>query len=315
VTTPGPEASTAPPTSASRLLGVLVTYRRPDDLATSLAVLAAQTRPLDRLVVVDNAASPATRAQVDAADPRATYLDSGENLGPAGGIALGMDELLASARDDDWVVVLDDDDAPRRPDALAVLGAFADETRARDPRTGAVGLTGARFDRRRGRTVRVPDDELHGAVRVDYVAGNQVPLYSVRALRAVGVAQRDLFFGFDDLELGLRLQDAGFALFASGATWRRAREDAGRLGAVPGPARTLAEPGWRRYYSQRNLVAILRAHGAPAGAARVTAVVAIAKPLANLVRSPGLALRHLGLGIRASFDGWTGRLGRRVEPS
>jgi hypothetical protein len=47
----------------------------------------------------------------------------------------------------------------------------------------------------------------------------------------------------------------------------------------------------------------------------VTVVVAFAKPLANLVRTPRLAVAHLGLGLRASRDGWTGRLGRRVEPS
>ena len=246
--------------------------------------------------------------------PGAEYVAAPENLGPAGGIALGMARLLERAGDDDWIVTLDDDDPPGDPGAFADLLALAIETSERDRSTAAVGLSGVRFDRRRGRVVRVPDDELHDAVAVDSIAGNQCPCYAVRAIRAVGTMRTDLFFGHEELELGLRLGDAGYSLYGHGARWHDKRVALGRLDMDLVPSRSLGDPTWRRYYSLRNLVRILRERGTAGSALRVTVVAGIGKPLANLVREPRLALAHLRLNVRACRDGWTGRMGRTVEP-
>ncbi|MDN5757833.1 MAG: galactofuranosyl transferase, partial [Tomitella sp.] len=50
-----PARDEAPVPDQDRIVGVVVTHRRRELLAASLSVLAAQTRPLDHLVVVDNA--------------------------------------------------------------------------------------------------------------------------------------------------------------------------------------------------------------------------------------------------------------------
>jgi len=297
------------------LYGVLVTFRRPSELAEMLAAITRQTRSLRRLVVVDNAPSEDAERLVRSDAPEAEYVASAENLGPAGALAVGMERVLEVAHDDDWIVTLDDDDPPTDDDVFARLFDFARARHACDPATGAVGLTGTRFDRRRGRVVRVPDAELHGAVEVDYIGGNQFPMYSVRAARAVGVPRRDLFFGFDDLEYGLRLRDRGYVLSASGEEWLRARGRYGRLGGGPAPAVSLGEANWRRYYSLRNLVAILRECGSPGAAVRVSVLTAFAKPLVNLPRRPHAALAHLRLASKACADGWSGRMGRSVEPT
>ncbi len=60
---------------------------------------------------------------------RIEYLWPGENMGFAGGVAAGMRRALEFARDDDWIVLLDDDDPPRFPSALETLSAFAAEMR------------------------------------------------------------------------------------------------------------------------------------------------------------------------------------------
>ena len=170
-----------------------------------LLSLAAQTRPPDDLVVVDNDADPMTHEIVRTAAPAAEYVPATENLCPAGGIALGMRRLLERACDRDWLVTLDDDNPPLDDMTLATLCEFAREMSGREPLTAAVGWGGARFDRRKGQMVRIDDAELGGAVTVDYIAGNQFPLYSVAAVRAVGPFRGDLFFGFEELEYGLRL--------------------------------------------------------------------------------------------------------------
>jgi GT2 family glycosyltransferase len=305
VSEPGPEP---------RVFGVLVTYRRPTDLRASLAAIAGQDRTPDGLIVVDNSPGPANEHAVVSSMSVAHYVPAAENLGPAGAIAEGMRRILETAAARDWIVVFDDDDPPKDSRMLSTLASFAQERSERDPATGGVGLSGVRFDRRKGRVVRVPDDELHGAVSVDCFGGNQFPLYSVRAVQNVGPPRRDLFFGLEELEFGLRLRDAGYSLYGHGAMWYEGRAAQGRLGARVAPTISVAEPTWRRYYSLRNLILILRSIGRTRTAVRVTFVAGMAKPIANLPVHPRQALRNLLLNWRACRDAWTGRTGRTIEP-
>jgi glycosyltransferase involved in cell wall biosynthesis len=300
-----------------RLLGVLVTYRRPRELEVMLDRLADQRRPLDLLTVVDNSPTPEAERLVDRyrlAGHEAVYLPAPGNLGPAGAVALAMGRLLDSAADDDWVVLLDDDNPSESPEQLAELLDFARRMRRRDPRLGAVGLVGARFDWRRGRLVRIRDQELSGPVPVDYIGSGQFPLYRVPAVRAVGPFKAELFFGFEELEYGLRLRRSGWSLYVEGERLREQRLRAGRLGLSGAPSRRLAPLTWRRYYGLRNLIHILLASGRPSAAIRVTLLVGLAKPLLNAPRDPRGSWRHLRLNWRACRDGWRGRLGRTVEP-
>lgn len=309
------------PAAKHALHGVLVTYRRPADLADMLQRLAEQDRQLDTLLVVDNDPDESARPVIEAARrapaglgaTRLTYLATASNLGPAGGIAAGMRQVLPHAGDDDWVVPLDDDDPPPSHDLLAELERFAEHLREQHPDLGAVGMCGARFEPGLARSVRVPDDELVGSVPSDWIGGNGYPFYSVRAIRSVGVFDDRLFFGFDDLEYGLRMSGAGFPIFAHGGLWRLHRTAVGRLDMTGVPARTLGASSWRRYYSLRNLIYILRKHGHPVGAARLAAR-GVAKPLYNLPRQPALAARHLSLNARAIADGYRGRMGLTVPP-
>jgi len=295
---------------------VIVTYHRPADLRATLGLLNEQIRPLDHLTVVDNAADPETESIVRNAWGQSApeYLAMEENLGFAGGVGAGMEHVLPSASDEDWIVVLDDDDPPPFPSAIQELEGFAVSMLQRDPRTAAVGIHGSRFDWRRGRIVRVPDRELHGPVPVDYVGGNSVPLYRVAALRDVGPFSRDIFFGLSEVEHGLRLRAAGYSAYAHGDLWLRKRAKFGRMGVSGRPALRLSEANWRQYYTLRNLIYILRQHGRRGTALRVILVKGLGKPLANLPLAPRLAGRRLRLNWRACRDGWSGRMGRTVEP-
>jgi glycosyltransferase involved in cell wall biosynthesis len=300
-----------------RLLGVLVTFRRPRELEVMLDRLADQRRPLDLLTVVDNSPTPEAERLVEryrAAGHEAVYLPAPDNLGPAGAVALAMRRLASSAADDDWIVLLDDDNPTEGPEQLAELLDFARRMRHRDPRLGAVGLVGARFDWRRGRLLRIRDQELSGPVPVDYIGSGQFPFYRVPAVRAVGPFKAELFFGFEELEYGLRLRRSGWSLYVDGERLRGLRLRAGRLGLSGAPSRRLAPLTWRRYYGLRNLINILVAAGRRDAAIRVTLLVGLAKPLLNVPRDPRGSWRYLRLNWRACRDGWRGRLGRTVEP-
>lgn len=305
-----------------KLFGVLVTFERPDELRATLGRLAAQSRMLDSLVVVDNSRSGSARDVLSAYPGRAVYIHAGDNLGPAGGFALGMEHVLVEAEDSDWIFVLDDDDPPFFDDAIEKAAEFAAAQIRRDPKTAGVGISGGRFDWKFGRVLRVGDAEIAGPVPVDHITGGGMPAYRVAAVRDVGTFCADLFFGFEELEYGTRLCRAGYSLYADGDEWRRRKVVKREMGLLPpekvsasrSPSLRVAPLSWRRYYSLRNLTYLLRRRGGHPLALAVAFARGVLKPLVNMVLSPRESWPVLRLSWSAIRDGWTGRLGRRVEP-
>ncbi|MGO2178857.1 glycosyltransferase, partial [Cellulosimicrobium funkei] len=120
----------------ARVVAVVVAYARRDLLVEALDALAVQTRPVDAVLVVDNA-SPDDSAVVAATHGVApTVLELARNTGGAGGFAVGLahavEEMAA-----DLVWLMDDDTIPT-PGALQELLA------ARDGYGGPVALLGSR---------------------------------------------------------------------------------------------------------------------------------------------------------------------------
>lgn len=297
--------------TGNRSHAVLVTFRRPDLLADHLHRLADQTAPLDTLVVVDNDADPSIGELVASCDPmpatEVVYIPLGGNPGPAGGFTAGLAELLPTADDDDIVVLLDDNDPPKRNETFAEVQRVLRELQRENDDVGGVGTWGAslrRGGRLRTETAAVP-------VPVDYLSGNGCPHYLAGALRAVGGPDPALFFGFEELDLGLSLQRAGYRIWSSGI----AREHG--LSAMVEPARPAAgveAPTWRRYYSFRNLVVVLRKDGRTFDALAMSLVAGVVKPTLNLVVRPRIAVANLRVNVAALHHGWRRRLGKRIDP-
>jgi len=299
------------PTGA--LHGVLVTFGRPDSLATILEDLAHAG--LDSLTVVDNAPSSASARIVADAAARfdVTYVPMTENTGPAGGIAEGMTRVLAVANDDDWIVTLDDDGLAGSRETPCLLRDFGEQLLRRGVAVGAVGLVGARFDKRSGRLVRPRDEELVGAVPLDYIAGGQLLTIRVAAARRVGIFDASLFFAFDDLDYCLRLARDGYSVFADGSAWLDERRRHGRTGSsVARASRRIS--AWRRYYSVRNRVVIMQRFASRPRAAIITAGELFGRPIADLVRRQRGWWELTIATWRGCVDAWIGRLGRRMEP-
>ncbi len=202
---------------SERIVAVVVTHKRAELLAESLKVLAAQDRPVDHLVVVDNA-DEAVVADLVAGQPiPTTYIGSKRNLGGAGGFALGM--LHALALGADWVWCADDDGRPDGPSVLSTLLACAkrpglDEVspvvaRIDDPDTLAFPLRRGLVWRRK-RSELFADDETQDDDLLPGIASLfNGALFSAYALEVVGVPDLRLFFRGDEVEIHRRLQRSG----------------------------------------------------------------------------------------------------------
>lgn len=299
----------------SDLVAVLVTFQRPDDVLAMLDAIAAQTVLPSQLHVIDNGSQP-TVADI-AANHRLVqtisvdYVNAGDNLGPAGGIALGMHHALE--RDAcEWVLLLDDDDPPPEPNSieeLLELATVADHTVAN---LGGVGLAGARLNRTRGTMHRLRDHELHGIVEVDYLGGNNLPMFRRRAIEAVGTFEPKLFFGWEELEYGLRLQAHGYSIVADGDEWLRRRWRLQAAASTDGIDLSPVRHPWRRYYTARNLIRILLTHQHRSAAA-VTTAREVAAALVG-VMSKRESTASAKARMQGCIDGWRGISGRSFEP-
>jgi rhamnopyranosyl-N-acetylglucosaminyl-diphospho-decaprenol beta-1,3/1,4-galactofuranosyltransferase len=194
---------------------VLVTQRRPDELAKSLDALTAQTRTPEHLIVVDNDHDDRVRDLVAGQPVPSTYLGSRRNLGGAGGFALGMLHALAAGAD--WVWCADDDGRPQDPTVLATLMACAHTHGLAEVSPMVCDLDDPQrlaFPVRRGLVWRRHVKEL----RSDGPTQDLLPgiaslfngaLFSAATLEAVGVPDLRLFIRGDETEIHRRLVRSG----------------------------------------------------------------------------------------------------------
>ncbi|HTI78403.1 MAG TPA: glycosyltransferase family 2 protein [Mycobacterium sp.] len=198
---------------AETVCAVVVTHRRPDELAKSLDAVSTQTRVPDHLVVVDNDDDARVREIVAGQPIATTYLGSRRNLGGAGGFALGM--LHALSLGADWVWLADDDGRPADSEVLATLLACAAEhglaevspmvCDMADPQRLAFPLRRGLRWRRRVSELRVGTEDLLPG----YASLFNGALFRASTLEAVGVPDVRLFFRGDETELHRRLVRSG----------------------------------------------------------------------------------------------------------
>jgi rhamnopyranosyl-N-acetylglucosaminyl-diphospho-decaprenol beta-1,3/1,4-galactofuranosyltransferase len=202
-----------------RVCAVVVTHRRPDELAKSLDAVTSQTRVPDHLIVVDNDFSEGQDQRVRdlvAGQPvPTTYVGSLRNLGGAGGFAFGMLQALTMGAD--WLWLADDDGRPADAWVLAtLLDCAARHSLAAvspmvcdldDPERLA-------FPLRRGLVWRRRVDEL----RTDGAGQDLLPgiaslfngaLFRASTVEAVGVPDIRLFVRGDEVEVHRRLVRSG----------------------------------------------------------------------------------------------------------
>jgi rhamnopyranosyl-N-acetylglucosaminyl-diphospho-decaprenol beta-1,3/1,4-galactofuranosyltransferase len=105
--------------SEPRVVAVVVTWNRRDLLKLALGALRTQTRPVDDIVVVDNASSDGTAQMVRREFEGVDLVTLRHNTGGAGGFAAGVDHALADHKPD--LLWLMDDDTVPEPTALEHL--------------------------------------------------------------------------------------------------------------------------------------------------------------------------------------------------
>jgi GT2 family glycosyltransferase len=310
-----------------RVLAVVVTYNRKDLLLECLEALGRQTRPLDRIILVDNASTDGT---VDAVRAAGLFdrlpldlLQLSRNGGGSEGFHFGVAEALED--ESDWLWLMDDDCEPA-DDALERLLAAPS---ANDPKVVSVVPAVRHPDGRllpmarghitprlvRAPIVALPDAEYdRDEVALDF-ASFVGPMFRTSAVRAVGPPLREAFIRFEDLEYSARLRAEGQmrlipqavvahkeAIPVTGSDLKTLWEDFSRGGDYKGL--------WKGVYGTRNVIYSGRRHGF-VNAAQAWSYVLLQLGRAALFDDH--KLRTMYLYAMYGYDGWRG-LFRNVPP-
>ncbi len=198
----------------SQVAVIILNWNGWSDTIACLESLRRLDYPDYYLIVVDNASTDDSVAQIKKAMPDIEVLQSGANLGFGGGCNIGIRLALAKGADYVWLV---NSDAVADPRALSALVQVADE----NPALGSVGSVlyeadqpgkvqlwgGARVNlwtgRSRHRLVAMP---------LDFISGASL-LLRRGALEDVGLFDEKTFFMYwEDTDIHFRLRDAGWRL-------------------------------------------------------------------------------------------------------
>ena len=108
-----------------KVAAVVVTFNRRELLEKTIAGLEAQTRPVDKILVINNASTDDTREYLLGREWKRPHavITSVNNTGGAGGFTLGIEEAYKRGFDGFWLM---DDDTVPQPEALEELLAGLD---------------------------------------------------------------------------------------------------------------------------------------------------------------------------------------------
>ena len=264
-----------------RVTAVLVAYNRRELLREALAALGAQSRPVDRLVVVDNASTDGAGEVAEELlaewGERARLIRLTKNTGGAGGFAVGIAAAVVD-EETDWVWVMDDDTVPG-PDALA--GALATHERYRDTGPDDLAVMGSRVLWTDGddhpmntpkAKIRADRRERDRAASVDAMEIRSISFVSAflrgARVRELGLPLADYFLWNDDFEYSARLLRGARGLYAPDSVVVHKTAKRGSSDADPGP---------RFFFEVRNKLWVFRKSDALYGWEKVLYIGATAR--------------------------------------
>ena len=242
---------------------VILTWNQCSMTLDCLNSLAALQYPADRLqiIVVDNGSTDSTAQILRSGCPTATVLETGENLGYAGGNNVGIQYALDQGTE--YVLVLNND-VLVASDAVSELVCVSE----REPLVGFLGpkvyhreepqclqSAGIVLDRlyrfrHRGQG-QVDVGQFESVEKVDAVSGCAI-LTSRQVLEQIGLIDPEFFMYHEDIDWCLRAKAAGFRnLYVPAAkVWHRK------------PQLRSATAALTTYYMTRNMYLLLSKHRA-----------------------------------------------------
>jgi rhamnosyltransferase len=283
-----------------RIAAVATAYH-PDDRLTAVVESALET--CAHVVVVDNTPGAEPTVADKVAGPRVKVLRSGQNIGLAGALNVGIRELPENA---DAVLLLDQDSV-LPGDVVEALAAYLE-----DPTIGIAAPTpwdaahDSSYD-----TLAALRSEV--ADRTDVITSGMLIRRS--ALERVGAFREVFFVDFVDIDFCLRLRHAGLRIVQDQRLKLPHSLGDRRVHGV-GPLRIqiVHYPVWRLYWIARGASTLMRENVVRDPKWSLKAVLFLASWTWRTAAFEDSRVRHVAALARGVRDGLLGRVSRRYLP-
>jgi len=200
---------------------VVVTYNRRQLLTRCLDGLLAQTKPVDKIILIDNASTDGTPKMLEDCDylnsPVIDYVRLPENIGGAGGFYEGV--KLGYEAGYDWLWLMDDDGCP---ELSCLEELFSSPCVGRDRIAGpaVVDINNKErlaFPYVRGREKVLLVESLERLYENDCVPGvnpfNGILLHK-NVIGKIGLPMKEMFIWGDEIEYIIRARESGINSFS-----------------------------------------------------------------------------------------------------
>ena len=203
-----------------QVLAHIHTFNDADVIDRTIEALRRQTRPVDGILIVDNASTDGTLSAPSVSG--AAVITHPENLGTSGAVVTGMQYAIEIGYD--WIWIFDADSCPE-PDALQKLLELCCELPSplrediaflgcanQDLRDG-VSHHASIFDRGGLTKVLPGPDERYWRCHVNIWSGS---FYRLAAVRRIGLPNADYVLDWGESEYGYRVLKSGYKAFIAG---------------------------------------------------------------------------------------------------
>jgi GT2 family glycosyltransferase len=309
---------------------VVVAYNNEDNIRKLMDSLLAQSKPVEEVIVIDNASSDNTAKIVKEKFPQLTLLENAANTGVGGGYAQGL--AYAYQKGCEWVWLLDGDSVPQTSALEELAKAFA-SLRTTHSKIGILAScpvnpsTNERYNGFlwRGRFVRLPEElvRCQEPFPVDSTISSGC-LVSRRIVEDIGLPRADFFMDFVDHEYNLRVRRSGYEIIfvpASVVYHEIGQSLVIRSQIVRAMAR-LATRGplgvgapWRQYYVVRNQAYTFWHEFRNYRALFFFALQVMRMIIGMLLFNDKDKVKRIRYIVRGLKDGFGGKLGKTVAPN
>lgn len=222
--------------SAPKVFIIVLNWNSTDDTLACIGSLHELNYPNFNIIVVDNGSDPDPRKILEARYPTISFIQTGSNLGYAGGNNVGIKVAVAEGADYVWLL---NNDTVVHPDALHYLV----ETALSDDSIGMVGskimfaadvdvlwYAGASFALEKGGTTlhygwgQKDSGQYDHITDVGYVTGCSL-LVRKSVIEIVGLIPEEYFLYFEETDWNYATQKAGFrtVLAPKSVVWHKVK--------------------------------------------------------------------------------------------
>lgn len=299
---------------------VIVTYNRKELLKRNIEMLLCQTRPFDRIFVIDNCSTDGTyeclkeKGWLDT--EQFVYVKTASNIGGAGGFYTGVKAAYEAGAD--WMVLMDDDGQAADEHTFQLLFAAADRFYAEGKSDKKLFVNtlvqqGDLLSFKIGCIYTVAD--AVAAAKDGLIEGAANPfngtLISRELVAEIGYPNKEFFIKGDEVDYKQRSLEAGaYVVTVVDSRYIHPRPETHERKVLGIKVPFFVEAPWKEYYAARNFTYMYKQKGLyKAICFEVIFVKMLAIFTLNCEKKKTIQMLFSGI-----YDGWRGRLGATVMP-